>query len=77
VTALMIGLAIFSAALFGGTLGAWAALDWVRRLRPGRESDLLVELAALRASQGLHLSALKTQADLLQAARNASPETPA
>lgn len=54
--------------LTGVMVGAWASLGWMRRLRPGRESDLIAELAALRASAGLHEAALATSSKLWQAA---------
>jgi hypothetical protein len=56
--------------LFGLVLGAWLALEWMRRLRPGRESDLIAELAAVRASAGLHQAALVTHQRLFEAGPN-------
>lgn len=63
-TALVVILALLATALTGTVVGAWFALQWVRKLRPGREGDLLAELAALRASTGLHKAALVAQAGL-------------
>lgn len=71
-TVLVVALALLSTGLLGSVLGAWAALDWVRRLRPGREGDLLAELATLRASAGLHLAALRSEGSLYRAAGNES-----
>lgn len=66
-------LAILSAVLFGVMAGAWLALEWMRRLRPGRESDLLAELAALRANTGLHHAALNVQEQLWQVVQGGWP----
>jgi len=63
-------LAIFCALLTGMMIGAWLALEWMRRLRPGRESDLLAELAAVRASAGLHEAALRVREELWQPPSN-------
>jgi hypothetical protein len=49
---LVVVLALLSTTLVGGVLGAWLALRFVQAIRPGREGDLLAELAALRASEG-------------------------
>lgn len=57
-------LAVLTALLSGIVLGAWLALEWMRRLRPGRETDLLAELAAVRASAGLHEAALRVREEL-------------
>jgi hypothetical protein len=61
VVAVLVILALVDSMLFGILLGAWGAFVFVRMLKPGREGDLLAELAALRASQGLHHAALETE----------------
>jgi hypothetical protein len=56
VVTLVIVLGLLVTFLTGVMVGAWASLSWMWRLRPGRESDLIAELAALRASTaGQHL----------------------
>jgi len=68
VVTLLVALALLVAFMTGLVVGAWAALEWMRRLRPGRESDLIAELAALRASARLHEAALASSSRLWQAA---------
>lgn len=65
---LVVVLALLVTTLAGAVLGAWLALRFVQAIRPGREGDLLAELATLRASEGLHLAALKTNSHLWRAA---------
>ncbi len=74
--AVTIVLAITSALLFGLVVGAWLTLEWMRRLRPGRESDLLAELAAIRANAGLHEVALAVREQLWQVAPDGSRDRP-
>lgn len=72
----MIVLALLTTFLIGVMVGGWLALEFVRRLRPGREGDLVAELAALRASAGLHEAALSAQQQLWQAAGDPDAKRP-
>jgi hypothetical protein len=67
VIVLVVILALLTATLVGGVLGAWLTLHWVQTLRPGREGELLAELAAVRASEGLHLAAMAAESAMRKA----------
>jgi hypothetical protein len=68
VIVLVVVLALVVTTLVGGVLGAWLTLHWVQTLRPGREGELLAELAAVRASEGLHLAAMAAESAMRKAA---------
>ena len=72
---LLVVLALLVSGLVGSLLGAWGAFRFVRMLKPGREGDLLAELAGLRASASLHHAALKSESAMWQAVsqNDASP----